>query len=97
MVLVGTLLHRRAASVRADAAKMFLENADSHGICPRVQHSVPEFASLAGGGWINRIPRALTALSVGLYTPNECPRAGDIQPQSPPGDVLTLHTASVMG
>ena len=97
MALVSTLSHHRAASVRAEAAKMFLENADAHGICLQVQHSVPEFASLAGGDWINRIPRALTALGVGLYNPTECPRAADIQLQSPPGDVVTLHTVSVMG
>ena len=69
MALVGTLFHHRAASMRTEAAKMFWENADVHGICPQVQHSVREFASLVGGDWISRIPRALTALGVGLYHP----------------------------
>ena len=55
---------------------MFWEIAGAHGICPEVQHPVPEFATLAGGDWVRRIPRALAALEVGLYNPIACSRAG---------------------
>ena len=93
VALVGTLVHHRVASVRAEAAKTFWEVAGAHGICPEVHYPVPEFASLAGGDWVHRIPGALAALGVGLYNPIECPRAAHVQLQSPPGNVIALRTA----
>ena len=36
MALLGTLVHHRAASVRAEAFKTFWEIACAHGICPEV-------------------------------------------------------------
>ena len=74
MALVGTLVHHRATSVRAEVTKMFWEIAGAHGICPEVHYPVPEFATLAGGDWVHRIPRALAALGVGMYNPIACPR-----------------------
>ena len=62
VALVGTLVDHRSASVRAKATTMFWEIAGAHGICPDVHYAVPEFATLAGGNWVNRIPRALAAL-----------------------------------
>ena len=85
MALVGTLVHHRSASVRAEVTRMFWEIAGAHGICPEVHYPVPEFATLAGGNWVHRIPRALAALKVGLYNPIACPRAAHVQLQSPPG------------
>ena len=52
---------------------MFWEIAGAHGICPEVHYPVPEFATLAGGDWVQRIPRALAALGVGLYNPSSAP------------------------
>ena len=91
VALVGTLVHHRATSVRAEVTKMFWEIAGAHGICPEVHYPVPEFATLAGGDWVQRIPRALAALGVGLYNPIECPRAAHVQLQSPPGKIVTLR------
>ena len=58
-------------------------------------YPVPEFATLAGGDWVHRIPRALAALRLGLSNPIECPRAAHIKLQSPPGNVVTLCTATL--
>ena len=93
--LLGTLVHYSAASLRAESAKMFWEIAGAQGTCPGVHYPVPEFTSLLGGNWINRIPQAVAALDVGLYNPIECPRGADFQLQSPPGIVITLRTAKL--
>ena len=85
VALVGTLVHHRATSVRAEVTKMFWEIAGAHGICPEVHYPVPEFATLAGGDWVQRIPRALAALGVGMYNPIECPRAGSCPTTVPAG------------
>ena len=69
VVLVGTLVHLPCASVRAEATRIFREIASAHGIRPEVHCPVPEFATLARGDWVNRIPRALAPLRVGLYNP----------------------------
>ena len=60
-----------------------------------MQYPVPEFATLAGGNWVHRIPRALAALGVGLYNPIACPRAAHVQLQSPPGNIVTLRIAKL--
>ena len=78
--------------MRAEVTKMFWEIAGAHGICPEVHYPVSEFAMLAGGDWVHSIPRALPALGVGLYNPIACPRAADVQLQSPPGNIVTLRT-----
>ena len=52
---------------------MFWEIAGAHGICPEVHYPVPELATLAGGDWVHRIPRALAAPRVGLYNPSRAP------------------------
>ena len=93
VALVGILVHHPAASVRTEATKMFSKIAGAHGICPEMHYPTPEFASLAGGDWVNRIPWALAALGLGLYSPMGCPCAAHIQLQSPPGNVVTLRTA----
>ena len=95
VALVGTLVHHRSASMRAEATRMFWEIAGAHVICPEVHYAVPEFVILAGGNWVHRIPWALAVLSVGLSNPIECPRAAHIQLQSPPGNVATLCTTKV--
>ena len=95
MALVGTLIHHGSTSVRAEVTKMFWEITGAHGICPEVHYPVPEFATLAGGDWVHRIPRALAALGVGLYNPIACPRAAHVQLQSPPGNIVTLRTAKL--
>ena len=74
---------------------MFWEIAGAHGICPDVHYPVPEFATLAGGDWVRRIPRAVAALGVGLYNPIACPRAAHVELQSPPGNIVTLRTAKL--
>ena len=74
---------------------MFCEIAGAHGICPEVHYPVSEFATLAGGDWVHRIPRALAALRVGLYNHILCPRAAHVQLQSPPGNIVTLRTAKL--
>ena len=58
-------------------------------------YPVPDFATLAGGDWVHRVPRALAALGVGLYNAIACPRAAHVQLQSPPGNVITLRTAKL--
>ena len=58
-------------------------------------YPVPEFATLAGGDWVHRIPRALAALGVELYNPITCPRAVQVQLRSPPGHIVTLGTAKL--
>ena len=60
-----------------------------------MHYPVPEFATLVGGDWVHRIPRALTALVVGLYNPIACPRAAHIQLRSPPDGIVTLRTAKL--
>ena len=50
--------------MRAEATGKFREIAGAHGICPEVHYPVPQFASLAGGDWVNCLPRALAALRV---------------------------------
>ena len=94
VALLGTLVHHRSTSVCAEVTKTFWEIAGAHGICPGVHYPVPEFATLAGGDWVHRIPRALAALGVGLYNPIACPRAAHVQLQSSPGNIVTLRTAS---
>ena len=74
---------------------MLWEIAGAHGICPEVHYQVPEFATLAGGDWVHRIPWALAALGVGLYNPIACPRAAHVQLQSPPGNIVTLRTVKL--
>ena len=95
VALAGRLVHQRSASVRAEVTRMFWEIAGTHNICPEVHWRVPEFATLAGGDWVHRIPRALAALGVGLYNPIACPRAAHVQLQSPPGSIVTLRTAKL--
>ena len=95
MGVIGTLLHHRSTSVRAEVTKMFWEIASAHGICPEVHYFVPELATLAGGDWVHRIPRALAALGVGLYNLIACPRAAHVQLQSPPGNIFTLRTVKL--
>ena len=73
VALVGTLVHHRSASVRAEATRMFWEIAGTHAICLEVHYPVPEFATVAGGNWVHRIPRALAALGVGPDSPIDCP------------------------
>ena len=74
---------------------MFWEIASAQDICPEVHYPVSEFATLAGKDWVHRVPRALAALGVGLYSPIACPRAAHVQLQSPPGNVVTLRTAKL--
>ena len=95
VALMGTLVHHRSTSVRAEVTKMFWEIAIAHGICPEVHYPVPEFATLARGDWVHCIPRALAGLGVGLYNPIACPRGAHVQLQSPPGNVVTLRTAKL--
>ena len=95
VALVGYLVHHRSTSVRPEVTKMFWEIAGAHGICPEGHYPVPEFATLAGGDWVHRIPRALAALGVGLYNPIACPRAAHVQLQSPLGNILTLCTVKL--
>ena len=95
VVLVGTLVPHRWASVRAEATSMFWEIAGEHGFCPVVHCPVPEFTTLAGGNWVNRIPRALAALEAGLHNPIECQGAADVQLQSFPGNVVMLRTTKL--
>ena len=75
MALVGTLVHHRSASVRAEATRMFWEIAGARGIRSEVQYPVSKFATPAGGDWVNRGPGALPVLGDGLYNPIECPSA----------------------
>ena len=49
VALLGTLVHHRSPSVRAEVTKMIWEIADAHGVCPEVHYPVPQFATLAGG------------------------------------------------
>ena len=91
LALVGTLVHHRLASVRAGVTRMFWKIAGTHRICPEVHYPVPEFATLKEGDWVHRVPRAPAARGVGLYNPIVCPRAADVQLQSPPGNVLKLR------
>ena len=95
VALVGTLVHHRSTSVRAEVTKMFWERAGAHRICPEVHYPVTEFATLARGDWVNRIPRALAALGVGLYNPIMCPRAAHPQLQSSSGNIVTLRTVKL--
>ena len=95
VALLGTLVHHRSTSVRAEVTRMFWELASAHGICPEVHYPVPEFATLAGRDWVHRIPRALAALGVALYNPIVCPRAAHVQLQSPPGNIVTLRTVKL--
>ena len=95
VALVGTLVHQRSTSVRAEVTRMFSEIAGAHDICPEVHYPVPEFATLAGGDWVHRISPALAVRGVGLYNPITCPRAAHVQPQSPPGNIVTLRIAKL--
>ena len=95
VALVGTLCHHRSASVRAEVTGMVWEIAGAHGIRPEVHYPVPEFATLAGGDWVHRIPRALAALGVGLYNPIACPRVANVKLQSPPSNIVMLRTAKL--
>ena len=95
VALVGTLVHHRSTSVRAEVTKMFWEIAGAHGLCPEVHYPVPEFATLAGADWVHRIPGALAALGVGLYSPIACPRAAHVRLQFPPGNMVTLRTVKL--
>ena len=74
---------------------MFWEIAGTHGICPEVHYPVPEFATLAGGDWVHRIPRDLAPLGEGLYNQIACSRAAHVQLQSPLGNIVTLRTAKL--
>ena len=42
VALVGTLVHHRSTSVRAEVTKMFWEMTGAHRICPEVHYPVPE-------------------------------------------------------
>ena len=48
MALVGTLVHHRATSVRAEVTKMFWEIAGAHGICPEVHPPRPGVRNSGG-------------------------------------------------
>ena len=95
VALVGTLVHQRLASVRAEVTRMLWEIASAQGICHEVHYPVQEFTTLAGGDWVHRIPRALATLGVGLHNPLACPRAAHVQLQSPAGNIVTLRTAKL--
>ena len=77
--LVGTRVHHGSASVCDKAARMFWELAGAHGIPPKVNYPVPEFASVAAADFISGMPRAQAALGVGLYNPIQCLRMAHIQ------------------
>ena len=62
VALLGTLVHHRPTSVRAEVTRMLWEIASAHGTCPEGHYPVLEFATLAGRDWVHRIPRALAAL-----------------------------------
>ena len=95
VALVGTLVHHCSTPVRAEVTKLFWEIAGAHRICPELHYPVPEFATLARGDWVHRIPRALVTLTVGLYNPIVCPRATHVKLQSPSGNIVTLRTAKL--
>ena len=92
---LGMLFHHHSVSVRAEATRMLWKVARAHGICPEVHHPVPEFATLAGGNWVTRVPQALAALGMGLYNPIESPRVAHVQLQSPRRNVVTPRTATM--
>ena len=95
VALVGTLVHHRSTSVRAEVTQMFWEIASAHRMCPEVHYPVPEFATLAAGDWVHPIVRALAALGLGLDNPVACPRATHTQLQSPECNIITLRTAKL--
>ena len=70
MVVVGTLLHHRSASVRAEVTRMFWEIAGAHGICPKVHYPVPEFTTLAGPTGSTAYPRSWLLWEWGSTTPS---------------------------
>ena len=73
LALVGTLVHHRLASVRAETTRMFWEIAGAHGIRPEVHYPVSEFATLAWGQLVQ------------LHTGGPgCLGAGDLQPHRVP-------------
>ena len=83
VALLGTLVHHRSASVRAEVARMFWEIADAQSICPEVHYPVPEFATLAGGDWVHRIPRPWPPWEWGSTTPSRA-RGQPTSNYSPP-------------
>ena len=95
VALLGTLVHHRPTSVRAEVTRMLWEIASAHGTYPEMHYPVLEFATLAGRDWVHRILRALATLGAGLYNPIACPRAANVQLQSPPGRIVTLRTAKL--
>ena len=73
VALVGTLSHGGSTSVGAEVNRMFSEIAGAHSICPEVHYPVPEFATLAGGDSVHRIPWALAPRGLGSTTPSPAP------------------------
>ena len=60
------LVHHRSTFVRTEVTTMFLKIAGVPLICPEVHYPLPDFATLATGDRVHRIPGALAALGVGL-------------------------------
>ena len=68
----------------------------AHGICPELHYHFPKFAALAGGDWVNHVPRALAVLGGGAAQPHPLPPGGR-RPAAvpPPGNVVTRCTAKL--
>ena len=61
-------------------------------ICPEVHYPVPAFATLAGGDWFHRIPRALAALWVGALQPHRVPQSSSRPATVPPAKLRHRDT-----
>ena len=73
VALVGTLVHHCSAYVRAEVTRMLWEIAGAHSICPEVHYPVPEFATLAEGDWVHRVPGPWPVWGWGSTTPSGAP------------------------
>ena len=82
VALVCTLIHNRQPRCARRAQR-----------CSGRLHAPRDSATRCTTPYTQCIPRSLAALGVRVKNPSECPRAADVQLQSPPGNGVMVRTA----
>ena len=103
VALLGTIVHHRSTTVRAEVTRMFWEIAGAHGICPEVHYPVPEFRNPGRGATgSTAYPGTWPPWAWGPTTPSRAPgrRTSNYSPQratssrcAPPSYNTATHAA----
>ena len=91
VALVGTLIDHCSTSRLAEVTRMFWEIASAHSICPELDYSVTEFATLAGDNSVHAYAGPWPPWGWGSTTPLRAP--GQPRPSYSPPRVTSSRCA----